>query len=89
MALYHRRLRDIREDHALTQKQAAARLGIDQTVSSIYKRGKRETPTRHFIQLAEFYQISTDYMLGRTNDPTLSTAVRPRRPPLAQNDRKC
>lgn len=86
--MYYRRLRDIREDHDLTQKQVAALLGIEQTVYSIYERGKREIPTRHLIRLAEFYQISTDYLLGRTNDPTLRTAVRPPRSPSAQNDPK-
>lgn len=86
--MYHRRLRDIREDHDLTQKQVAALLGIEQTVYSIYERGKREIPIRHLIRLAAYYQVSTDYLLGRTDDPTLRTAVRPPRSPLARNDRK-
>lgn len=86
--MYYRRLRDIREDHDLTQTQVAALLGIEQTVYSIYERGKREIPTRHLIRLAAYYQVSTDYLLGRTDDPTLRTALRPPRSPLAQNDRK-
>lgn len=65
--MYYPRLRDLREDHDLVQKQVAAMLGIDQRVYSNYETGKREIPTRFVVRLADFYQTSTDYILGRTN----------------------
>ncbi len=67
--MYYPRLKDLREDRDLVQKQIAAILNIDQRVYSNYETGKREIPTRFVIQLADFYATSTDYILGRTNDP--------------------
>ena len=67
--MYYRRLRDMREDHDLAQKQIGEVLGIDQRVYSTYETGKREIPVHHLIKLAEFYQTSTDYLLGITNNP--------------------
>lgn len=63
------RLKDLREDHDLVQKEVAAYLGIDQRVYSNYETGKRELPTRFVIALADFYNTSTDYVLGRTSNP--------------------
>ena len=60
------RLRDLREDRDLTQKEVAAVLGIDQRVYSNYETGKREIPARLVIKLAELYGTSTDYIFGRT-----------------------
>ena len=65
--MYYKRLRDLREDKDLTQKEVAAVLGIDQRVYSNYETGKREIPTRFVITLADYYKTSTDYILGRTN----------------------
>lgn len=67
MEVAYPRLRDLREDRELMQKQVAAYLGIDQRVYSNYETGKREIPTRLVIALADFYYTSTDYILGRTN----------------------
>jgi transcriptional regulator with XRE-family HTH domain len=67
--MYYPRLRDLREDHDLVQKQVAAHLGIDQRVYSNYETGKREIPVRFVCELAELYGTSTDYILGRTDDP--------------------
>lgn len=64
--MYYPRLRDMREDHDLVQKQVAAVLGIDQRVYSNYETGKREIPTRLLVKLADLYGTSTDYLLGRT-----------------------
>jgi len=61
------RLKDLREDHDLMQKQVAAILGIDQRVYSNYETGKRDIPLHHLITLADFYHTSTDYLLGRTS----------------------
>jgi transcriptional regulator with XRE-family HTH domain len=64
------RLKDLREDKDLVQKEVASYLGIDQRVYSNYETGKRELPTRFLIALADFYHTSADYILGRTNNPT-------------------
>ena len=59
------KLRDLREDHDMKQKEVAAILGIDQRVYSNYETGKRDIPLRHLITLADFYHVSVDYLLGR------------------------
>lgn len=64
---YYRRLRELREDNDLVQKEMANFLGIDQRVYSNYEIGKREIPTHFVIRLADFYKTSTDYILGRTD----------------------
>ena len=61
------RLRDLREDKDLKQKEVAAILGIDQRVYSNYETGKCEIPARLIVQLADFYGVSTDYFFGRTS----------------------
>ncbi len=66
--MYYQRLRDLREDHDLMQKEIAAILGIDQRVYSNYETGKREIPTHLLIALADYYKTSTDYILGRTDN---------------------
>lgn len=59
------KLRDLREDHDMKQKEIAAILGIDQRVYSTYETGKRDIPLYHLITLADFYHVSVDYLLGR------------------------
>lgn len=66
--MYFRRLRDLREDHDLKQAEIASYLGIAQTVYSRYERGFQTIPVEHLIRLADYYQVSTDYILGRTNE---------------------
>ena len=66
--MYYPRLRDLREDHDLVQKEVAEILGIDQRVYSNYETGKREIPTHLLVKLADYYKTSTDYLLGRTDD---------------------
>ena len=68
--MYYPRLKDLREDKDLKQKEIASILGIDQRVYSNYETGKREIPVKFVIQLADFYKTSTDYILGRTNNFT-------------------
>ncbi|MBR2861208.1 MAG: helix-turn-helix transcriptional regulator [Clostridia bacterium] len=65
--MYYPRLRDLREDKDMAQKEIAALLGIDQRVYSNYETGKREIPVRFVVILADFYGTTTDYILGRTN----------------------
>ncbi len=59
------RLRDLREDKDLKQQDIAVILGISQTVYSRYERGYQPIPVIHLIKLADFYNCSTDYILGR------------------------
>lgn len=67
--MYYPRLKDLREDKDLMQKEIAAMLGIDQRVYSTYETGKREIPTRYVVALARFYNTSADYILGLIDDP--------------------
>ena len=63
--MYFRRLRDLREDNDLKQTDVADYLGIAQTVYSRYERGYQTIPVEHLIKLADYYNVSTDYILGR------------------------
>ncbi len=65
--MYYKRIRELREDHDLKQKEVAAWLGIDQRVYSNYETGKREIPARYLPILADHYQVSIDYILERVN----------------------
>ncbi len=67
--MYYHRLKDLREDRDLVQKEIAAYLNIDQRVYSNYETGKREIPTRFIVALAKFYGTSADYILGLTDNP--------------------
>lgn len=65
----YQRLRDLREDCDLTQKEIAEILGMSQTGYSKYETGENDIPTIILIKLADYYNTSTDYLLGRTNNP--------------------
>ena len=69
MGLLFRRLKDLREDHDLKQSDVAEFLGIQQTVYSRYENGLNEIPMHHLATLSKFYKVSTDYILGLTDDP--------------------
>lgn len=58
------RIRDLREDADLNQTQVAKYLGMSQTGYSKYETGENDIPTQVLIQLAQFYQVSVDYLLG-------------------------
>jgi transcriptional regulator with XRE-family HTH domain len=64
------RIRDLREDADLTQTQVAQMLLCDQSLYSKYERGERELPLSRAIQLADFYHVSLDYLVGRSNRKT-------------------
>lgn len=70
--MFFQRLRDLREDHDLTQAQLAELLGIRQTVYSRYERGFQNIPLEHLLFLADYYGVSTDYLLGRTENPKMA-----------------
>ncbi|MDO4270132.1 MAG: helix-turn-helix transcriptional regulator [Eubacteriales bacterium] len=63
------RLRDLRNDKDWLQKDVAAMLGMSQTGYSKYETGENDIPTSILIRLAEIYHTSTDYLLGRTDNP--------------------
>lgn len=65
--MFFRRLRDLCEDHDFRQEDVAEVLGISQTVYSRYERGFQTIPVVHLLKLADFYSVSTDYILGRTD----------------------
>ncbi|MBE6772812.1 MAG: helix-turn-helix transcriptional regulator [Ruminococcaceae bacterium] len=64
------RLKDIREDRDLTQKELAEYLHIRQNTYSQYENGHRELPIDILIALARFFGTSTDYILGLTDEKT-------------------
>ena len=63
----YQRIRDLREDADLQQKDMAAYLQCSQVCYSYYETGKRDIPTDVLIKLADYYGVSVDYLLGRTN----------------------
>lgn len=64
-----RRLRDLREDHDKSQKAIAEYLNMHRSVYRRYESGERETPAWVLDKLADYYHVSTDYLLGRTDRP--------------------
>ena len=65
----YQRIRDLREDRDLKQRQLAEILNCYQQVYNNYELGQRDIPTEVLIRLSRFYQVSTDYILGLTNNP--------------------
>lgn len=63
------RIRSLREDRDLLQKDLAEYLHCSQMSYSRYERGTHEIPTEVLCKLADFHNTSTDYLLGRTDDP--------------------
>ena len=62
------RIRNLREDNDMTQKQVAEYLFCDQSLYSKYERGQREVPVGIIIKLAKLYNTSADYILGLTDE---------------------
>lgn len=67
----YKRIRDLREDHDLTQKQVSGALRCSQQVYSNYELGQRDIPTDILIKLSAFYNVSVDYILGLTDNPNI------------------
>ena len=66
--MYQNRLRDLREDRDMKQKHLAELLKIHQTTYSDYELGRLNIPISVLHTLADFYNVSIDYLLGRTNE---------------------
>ena len=62
------RIRNLREDADKTQQEIAEYLGTSQTMYARYERGANEMPIRHLIKLSDYYQVSLDYLGGRTDE---------------------
>ena len=69
--MLYRRIRDLREDMDLTQKEVAQNLNCSQQVYSNYELGQRDIPTDILIKLSKFYGVSTDYILVLSDNPQL------------------
>ena len=67
MIMYENRLRDVREDRDLKQRDLAELLKVHQTTYSDYELGRLNIPVAALHTLADFYGVSVDYLLGRTN----------------------
>ena len=63
----YQRIRDLREDKDMTQREMAELLHCSQRVYCNYEKGERDIPTEILIALARFHKTSTDYILGLTN----------------------
>lgn len=67
--MYYRRLKDLREDHDLTQQMLVDLLHMHKTTYTNYEQGKREIPFELVIKLAKIYNVSIDFIAGLTNTP--------------------
>ena len=67
--MMYKRIRDLREDRDLKQKDIAELLQCSQVCYSYYENGQRDIPTDALIKLAKFYNTSIDYLLGETDNP--------------------
>lgn len=64
----YQRIRDLREDHDLSQEELAQYLNVHQTTYSSYETGRLDVPVEVMGKLADFYKTSVDYLMGRTNE---------------------
>lgn len=67
---YTQRLKELREDKDQKQEGIAIMLGITRQQYQLYESGKRKLPIDHLITLCKLYEVSADYILGFTNNPT-------------------
>lgn len=70
--MIYKRIRDLREDNDLTQKEMAKELNCSQQVYSNYELGQRDIPTDILIKLSHFYNVSVDYILGISDKPDIN-----------------
>lgn len=66
--MLYKRIRDLREDKDMTQKQMGEVLSCSQRVYSNYERGELDIPTEILVKLADFHKVSVDYILNRTDE---------------------
>lgn len=68
--MIYKRIRDLREDHDLSQKTVGDAIGVSQRTYSYYETGGRVIPPEVLAALAQFHHVSVDYLLELTDDPT-------------------
>lgn len=66
------RIKDLREDAGISQDEMARRLNISQATYSRYETGILDIPTKSLIDIADYYRVSVDYLLGRTKNPAIN-----------------
>lgn len=69
---FYPRIRNLREDKDLTQKQMGELLSCSQRVYSNYERGDIDIPTATLAKIADIHKVSVDYLLNRTNNPKVN-----------------
>lgn len=69
--MMYKRIRDLREDRDITQKEMAKVLNCSQQVYSNYELGQRDIPTDILIKLSKFHKVSVDYILGISDNPDI------------------
>lgn len=67
--MHYPRLKDLREDHDMTQQKLIEILEMHKTTYTNYEQGKREIPFELVIRLAKLYNVSLDYIAGLSNEP--------------------
>ena len=70
--IMNERLRQLRKARGYTQIHVQMETGIEQALLSKYESGERIPPTETLVKLADFYHVSTDYLLGRTDKPEIN-----------------
>ena len=65
--LIYKRIRDLREDHDLTQAQVGQKINVPQRTYAYYETGQRMVPPHVLSALSDLYDVSVDYLLGRTD----------------------
>ena len=70
--MLYKRIRDLREDNDLTQREMAKNLNCSQQVYSNYELGQRDIPTDVLIKLSLFYNVSVDFILGLSDNPKIN-----------------
>ena len=68
MAKRYERIRNLREDSDLTQAEIGKQINVPQRTYAYYESGERMIPPQVLVSLAQFYQVSVDYLLGRTDE---------------------
>lgn len=73
--LLGKRLKALREKKGISQKFVAAKIGVNNSTLSGYESGYREPDGETLLRLADFYEVTTDYLLGRSNSPKFSSNI--------------
>ncbi len=68
--MYYERLRDLRKNYGLSQEELAKKINLQQRAYGYYETGDRMVPPPVLDALADFYHVSVDYLMGRTDHPT-------------------